>query len=159
MNPRKFNKESFDMADSLAKDTAVRLFSYHPQFRAAYTEDYYRDDLEAMYKIDLVIIDRQTSEHTYGLEVEVKSDWKSNSDFPFHDVHFLPRKFEKWTDPKYTYGKPVHWIMFNQDGSRHLIVFDDDIRALHKKKVVNCRQRGPEELFVVDHKAVYFDYL
>lgn len=159
MNPRKFNRESFELLDTLAKDSAVRLFSYHPQFRAVYTEDYYRDDPECKYKIDLIIVDRQTSEHVYGLEVEVKPAWKSNQDFPFHDVHFLPRKFEKWTNYNYSYGKPVHWIMFNEDTSRHLVVFDEDIRALSRKKVVNCVDRGTEELYVVDHKAVHFDYL
>ena len=158
MNPRTFNPSAFETSDSLAKDAAVRLFCSHPSYRAVWAEDYYRGT-ETQYKADLVVVDRKTLEHVYSLEVEVKSTWKSNSSFPYSDIQFVPRKMEKWTDPKFTFGKPMHWILFNEDASRHLVVFDSVIRGINGTRWVNCQVRGMEKLFFIDKSQAHFDYL
>lgn len=151
--------ESYIRNDSLAKDATVRLFCNHPQYRAVWVEDYYRDDPGVQYKVDLVLIDRETNKHEYSVEVEVKTSWKSNSDFPYKDIQFVPRKLEKWTNPDFTYGKPTHWIMFNEDTSRHLVVFDNTIRNISESRLVNCQIRGMEKLYYIDRSTAYFDYL
>lgn len=152
-------QESHDRADALAKDATVKLFCSHPIYRAVWVEDYYRDDPNNKYKVDLVLVDRKTNQHAYSVEVEVKSTWSSNRDFPYQDIQFVPRKLEKWTDPQFTYGKPTHWIMFNEDATRHLVVFDESIRKISESRLVKCQVRGMEKLYYIDKSKAHFDYL
>lgn len=159
MNPRQFSESSFNSADALAKDAAVRLFSYHPRYRAVWAEDYYRNDPGVRYMADMVIVDRDSCDHVYSLEVEVKSTWRSGVDFPYRDIQFVPRKMEKWGDPSFTYGRPTHWMLFNEDASKHLVVFDDTIRCLSEKRWVRCQVRGMEELYCIDKSLAYIDHL
>lgn len=118
-------------------------------------EDFYPDDERAMYRADMVLV--KNGEHVFSLEVEHKWIW--DQAFPWPDVQFLPRKKEKWNDPDFTYGKPTHFIMFNRDASRHLVIFDEVIRNISDTRMVNCQQRGPEELYVIPLDQVHFDYL
>jgi hypothetical protein len=156
-NPRQFSRESHQDSDLRCRLETIRLFSSHPTYKAVLAEEYYHDDPEVMYKVDMLLINRHTGEHEQNLEVEMKRSWID--EFPFRDIQFLPRKAEKWSDPRFTYGKPTHWVLFNCDATQHLVVFDHVIRNLTEKRMVNCQVRGLEELYCIPKNLAHLNYL
>ncbi len=152
---RQYRPQDKEQSDLLCKLETIRLFSTHPKYRAVMAEDFYPDDKRVQYRADMILV--EDGVHKYSLEVEHKWIW--DQEFPWPDVQFLPRKKEKWDDPRFTYGKPTHFIMYNRDASRHLVIFDDTIRNLENRRMVNCQQRGLEELYYVPLDQVHFDYL
>jgi len=156
-NARSFRLEAKQDSDLICRLEAIRLFSIHPIYRAVLTEQHYPDDPKVEFRVDLVLINRITGEHEHNLEVEMKRSWVDQ--FPFRDIQFLPRKKEKWDDPRFTYGKPTHWILFNRDASQHLVVFDHVIRDISELRMVNCQVRGLEELYCIPLEYALFNYL
>lgn len=156
-NPRQYSPEVKQESDLYCKLAAIELFSRHGKYKAVMTDDFYPDDRQSIYKVDLVLVDRSTGEHVYGLEVERKWNWVLQ--FPFPDMQFLPRKKEKLDDPFFTYGRPTHFIIFNRDATRHAVIFDHVIRGLSEKRSVKCPVRGMEDLYVIPLEDVIFDYL
>ena len=157
MNPRTFSVAAHQDSDLVCKLETIRLFAKHPMYKAVFAEDYYINDPNVQYKVDIVVLDRVSGAHVFNLEVEMKRAWLD--EFPYKDVQFLPRKKEKWDDPDFTYGKPTHWVLFNHDASRHVVIFDTVIRELSELRMVNCQVRGEEELYYIDLSHAYFDYL
>lgn len=157
MNPRTYRSDAREQSDLMCKLKTIQLFSSHPKYRAVMAEDMYPEDEHSIYRVDIVLINKETGEHECSLEVEHKWIW--DQEFPWPDVQFLPRKKEKWDDPRFTYGKPTHFIMYNRDASRHLVVFDETIRNLEDRRLVHCQKRGDEWLFYIPLSKVYFDYL
>lgn len=157
MNPRRFSLAAKQDSDLVCRLEAVRLFSVHPKYKAVLAEDYYPDDEHVEYRVDMLLINRETGEHEHSLEVEMKRSWVDY--FPYQDIQFLPRKKEKWDDPRFTYGKPTHWLLFNHDASQHLVVFDRVIREISELRMVNCQVRGLEELYCIPLKMAKFNYL
>ena len=156
-NARRFRLEAKQDSDLLCRLEAIRLFYQHPIYKAVLAEDFYPDDPKVEFRVDLVLINRITGEHEHNLEVEMKRAWVD--EFPFRDIQFLPRKKEKWDDPRFTYGKPTHWLLFNRDASRHLVVFDRVIREISELRMVSCQVRGVEELYCIPLDMAKFDYL
>lgn len=157
VNARSFRLEAKQDSDLICKLEAIRLFSNHPIYKAVLTEDHYQDDPKVEFRVDLVLINRHTGEHEHNLEVEMKRVWVD--EFPFRDIQFLPRKKEKWDDPRFTYGKPTHWVLFNRDASQHLVVFDHVIRDISELRMVKCQVRGLEELYCIPLRFAKFNYL
>jgi hypothetical protein len=157
MNPRRFNLTAKQDSDLVCRLEAIRLFHNHPTYKAILAEDYYHDDPHSEFRVDMVLINRHTGEHEHSLEVEMKRSWVD--EFPFRDIQFLPRKKEKWDDPRFTYGKPTHWLLFNRDASQHLVVFDRVIREISELRMVNCQVRGLEELYCIPLEMAKFNYL
>lgn len=154
-NARTYRPIARERSDLLCKLKTIELFSRHPRYRAVMAEDFYPEDPGVQYRADIILT--ENGEHVFSLEVEYKWIW--DQEFPWRDVQFLPRKKEKWDDPRFTYGKPTHFIMYNRDASRHLVIFDETIRNISDKRIVNCQQRGLEELYVIPLDQVHFDYL
>ena len=156
-NPRKFRRESHQDSDLICRLEAIRLFYHHPTYKAVLAEDYYPEDEEVQYKADIALVNRVTGAHEHCLEVEMKRSWVD--EFPYKDIQFLPRKKEKWDDPKFTFGKPTHWVLFNRDASQHLVIFDSVIRNISDVRMVSCQVRGLEELYTIPTKFAYLNYL
>lgn len=153
-NPRRFSKEAYEESDLICRLETIRLFSSHPIYRAVLSDDYYTN---SKHRADIVLINRITGVHDYSLEVEMKWSWVDR--FPYKDIQFLPRKKEKWDDPSFTFGKPTHWILFNRDATQHLVIFDNVIRNISEKRMVQCQVRGLEELYCIPLKYALFNYL
>lgn len=141
----------------MCKLEAIRLFSRHQKYRAVFADNWYFNDQRSGYRVDILLINNLTREHDHSLEVEHKLPWEAK--FPYKDLQFLPRKKEKWDDPAFTYGRPTHFMMFNRDINRHLVVFDHTIRSVSEQRLVDCKGRGMEWLYCIPLDQVYFDYL
>lgn len=157
MNPRQFSITAKQDSDLICRLEAIRLFHQHPKYKAVLAEDFYHDDNKVGYRVDVLLINRLNGEHEHNLEVEMKRSWVDR--FPFKDIQFLPRKKEKWDDPRFTYGRPTHWMLFNRDASQHLVVFDSVIREISELRMVNCQVRGLEELYCIPLEYAKFNYL
>ena len=112
---RKFDQSRFNAFNSKAIEKAESLFK---------NLGYSVEHPENKYVVDLVV---RKEDSTFAVEVEVKSAWVG-LEFPFEDIQFLPRKYEKWFDKKYTLGHRTHWLLFNKDLSHHLMVRDVEIK-------------------------------
>lgn len=156
MNPRQFDLKAKQECDMMCKQKAIILFSSHPLFKAVLAEDYYIFDDTVEFKVDVILLDRVTGQHVANVEVERKMLWKDR--FPFKDIQFLSRKMEKWTNKFYTFGKPTHWMLFSEDYSEHLVVFDEDIKCCNETRIIET-VRGKDRLFVIPLDRAHFNYL
>lgn len=156
-NPRRFRVQQYLDSDEICRRKVVELFEKHLRFKAVVMEELYPEDPEVKFKADVAIVDRETGEHAYNIECEIKRKWIDY--FPFHDVQFLERKKEKLDNPDFTYGRPTFFIIFNKTLDRHLVITHDVIRNLSDKRLVNCPVRGPEEMYIIPLDKVIFDYL
>jgi hypothetical protein len=113
---RKFSNSRYNSFNDKALQKAIALFT-----KLGYSVE----QPENKFIVDLVV---RKGDSSFAVEVEVKSAWVGLS-FPFDDIQFLPRKYEKWFDEKYNLGHRTHWLLFNKDLSHHLMVRDNEIKS------------------------------
>lgn len=140
-NRKPFSQELFDSNDTPASAKLKELFQ-GTLFSIRKPQDKYAVDFE-LYKDNILVA---------YIETEVKNGWDGHR-YPFEDVRFPERK-RKFC----SLGKPVYFVMFNKDLSRHLVVRD---KVLVKSPVVTIDNKyvRKEAFFAVALSSVEFDKL
>ncbi len=119
---KRFDKALHDKTDKLAKQTAIAILE-----KAGHkvVENPNR------HAVDLLVYNDK-DEHIFNCEVEIKTNWKTGTDFKYPDVNFLDRK------AKYCkLDKPTVFVIFNEDLSQYLSVKGSDVLSSPQEVVKN----------------------
>lgn len=134
-NPRKFNQQSYEENDKIAKDLMIDFLT---------KRGHVIEQDEETYSTDII-----TNKGKYEVEMSGK-EFTNEESFPYPNVNFLGRK-EK-------YGNDFHYVIISKNRTHALVAAAQDIFQKDNKVVVYCNtnRNGYDEVYQLPKDRVKF---